>query len=362
MPHVAAIAEPASQDLADPAARRRLAAFLGRALAAESVEIVAASPLRGGAIQENWAVDLTIAGGPRAGHHALVLRRDAASKVGESLGRADEFDLLRIAQAAGVTVPEPWLLCTDRDVLGRDFYLMRRLPGTAAGHRLVRDAALGGPHDALAERLGSELARLHRVTPATIGHYLGPGAATPGFLATPRPGPALDQVNRYRDALDALDVLRPALEWGLRWLERHAPPPGELVLVHQDFRTGNYLVDETGLVAILDWEFGSWGDPMADIGWFCAKCWRFGAIDKEAGGIAGRAPFYRGYEKTSGRAIDTVAVGYWEVMAHVRWAVVALQQADRFIRQGDPSLELALTGRIPAELEWELLALATAGQ
>ncbi len=127
--------------------------------------------------------------------------------------------------------------------------------------------------------------------------------------------------------------------------------------MHQDFRTGNYLVDEAGLVAILDWEFGAWGEPMADLGWFCAKCWRFGAIDREAGGIADRAPFYRGYEGESGRWVDREAIYYWEVMAHVRWAVVALQQGDRFITQNDPSLELALTARIAAELEGEVLAM-----
>jgi aminoglycoside phosphotransferase (APT) family kinase protein len=350
----------ADDDLAGAGARRRVSAFVRAALGASAVDIVAAAPLRGGAIQENWAVDLEIAGGPRAGRHGLVLRRDAASKVGESLGRAEEYALLRVAAAAGVTVPEPWLLCTDLGVLGRDFYLMRRLPGVAAGHRLVRDMALGGPRDALAERLGEELARLHRVTPSTLARFLGPGTPPLDFLRIPEPSAALDQVARYRAALDAMGEVRPALEWGLRWLERHAPPAGELVLVHQDFRTGNYLVDGAGLVAILDWEFGAWGDPMADIGWFCAKCWRFGAFDKEAGGIAGRAPFYRGYEAASGRQIDRGAVHYWEIMAHLRWAVVALQQADRFIRQGDPSLELALTGRIPAELEWEILALIEA--
>jgi len=349
-----------ADDLAGAEAQGRLATFVRDALAASSVEVTALAPLRGGAIQENWAVDLAIEGGPRPGRHTLVLRRDAATRVGESLGRAEEFALLRVAAAAGVTVPEPWLLCTDRAVLGRDFYLMRRLHGTAAGHRLVREPTLGGPRDALAERLGVELARLHRVTPATVGRFLGPAAPGLDFLPLPRQGPALDQVARYRDALDGLGPPRPVLEWGLRWLERHAPPGGELVLVHQDFRTGNYLVDEAGLVAILDWEFGAWGDPMADLGWFCAKCWRFGAIDKEAGGIAEREPFYRGYEAESGRRVDREAIYYWEVMAHLRWAVVALQQGDRFITQRDPSLELALTARIAAELEGEVLALTEA--
>src|SRR6266702_3560496 len=116
-----------ADDIAGAEARGRLAAFVCDALAAAAVEVTALAPLRGGAIQENWAVDLAIEGGQRPGRHALVLRRDAASTVGESLGRAEEFALLRVAAAVGVTVPEPWLLCTDRAGLGRDFYLIRRL-------------------------------------------------------------------------------------------------------------------------------------------------------------------------------------------------------------------------------------------
>ena len=84
---------------------------------------------------------------------------------------------------------------------------------------------------------------------------------------------------------------------------------------------------------------------------------RFGQTAREAGGIAGREPFYRGYERVAGRPIDRDAVAYWEVMAHLRWAVIALQQGERFISGGEPSLELALTGRlIPTELELEILA------
>jgi aminoglycoside phosphotransferase (APT) family kinase protein len=344
--------------LSDPAALSRLTHFLMGATGASSVSIVKAEPLRGGAIQENWALDIDISDGPHRSRQALVLRTDARSRVAVSHGRAQEFALLKAASAAGVTVPEPLWLCTDPTVLGRDFYLMRRLPGTAAGHRIVRDTTLGGPREALAERLGQELARIHAITPASIG-ALAPGFSF-DFLALPKASYAIDSVQRYRGHLDELDIARPALEWGLRWLELNAPPPGEVTLVHQDFRTGNYLIDERGLVAILDWEFCAWGNPLSDVGWFCARCWRFGAADQEAGGIASREPFYHGYEAASGRTVDRRAVHYWEAMAHVRWAVIALQQAARHLSGAEPSLELALTGRILPELELEILNLVDA--
>ena len=125
--------------------------------------------------------------------------------------------------------------------------------------------------------------------------------------------------------------------------------------MHQDFRTGNYMLDDEGLTGILDWEFCAWGDPMSDIGWFCAACWRFGRPDLEAGGIGTRETFYRAYEAESERSIDHETVLFWEVMAHLRWAVIALQQGHRHITGQQASLELALTGRIAAQLELAVL-------
>ena len=108
--------------------------------------------------------------------------------------------------------------------------------------------------------------------------------------------------------------------------------------------------------AILDWEFAAWGDPHADLGWFCAPCWRFGALAQEAGGIGPRAAFYAGYEAASGRAVEHDRVLWWELAATIRWAVVAADQAGRHL-SGDTSLELALTGHIVPELEMDVLRM-----
>ena len=170
------------------------------------------------------------------------------------------------------------------------------------------------------------------------------------FLGDPPANPAQAAVAGLRAALDRLGAARPALEWGLRWAELHAPERSDTSLIHNDFRTGNYLVDHEGLTAILDWEFAGWGDPMADLGWFCAECWRFGRPDLEAGGIASREEFYRGYEAGGGR-VDDAAVRYWETIAQLRWAVIALEQGDRHNSGRQRSLELALTARIVPGLE-----------
>jgi aminoglycoside phosphotransferase (APT) family kinase protein len=327
--------------------RTALEGFLQRATGAAHVAIGEAKLLSGGSIQENWAIRANLMGAAGEPQLDLVVRTDAPSGVHVSHSRSEEFALLRAAFAAGVTVPEPLWLCEDASLIGRQFFVMRRVSGVAASHLVVKDARYGGDRTRLLERLGGELARIHSIRPPR---------ADLAFLPKPEGSPALHHVRRLRADLDAHNTPHPALEWGLRWLERHAPATDEVVLCHRDFRTGNYMVDENGLTAVLDWEFSAWGDPLEDIGWFCAKCWRFGQPG-EAGGIGARDDFYRGYERVSGRRLDRALVRYWEVMAHLNWAVIAIQQAQRHVSGEETSLLLALTGHIVPELEYEVLAM-----
>jgi aminoglycoside phosphotransferase (APT) family kinase protein len=342
---MAATALPRSEaGLADR--QRALAEFLKAASGAEAVEITRIGLLAGGAIQENWSIDASFEGGRLSGTQRLVLRTDAATGVPSSLGRIEEFHVLKAAFDAGVTVPEPLFACADKSVIGRPFFVMRRVSGSAAGRPITLDPALEPIRPALAERLGRELARLQTIRPPR---------ADLDFLV-PYDGP-LPRIAAFRAYLDAHPNPRPVLEWALRWCETHLPALLTPVLCHRDFRTGNYLLDGTRITAILDWEFAGWGDPDEDIGWFCCKGWRFGRLDREAGGIADRADFYRGYEAECGRRLDPDRVKFWEVYANIRWAIIALQQSDRFLVGGARSLSTAITGRRATECELELLML-----
>lgn len=330
-------------------AKQPLEAFLCWAAQAGQLWLTEVRPLSGGAIQENWLLEAEVKDGPYAGKLELVLRTDSVSGVSDSHTRPQEFALLRGAYQAGVTVPEPLWLNEDPEILGRPFYVMRRVTGTAMGHRLVKDTTLGGDRAALARQLGRELAKIHTIRPPRTDL---------AFLGAPPRDPAQNEITRLRKQLDLMKQPNPALEWALRWCELQAPAPEQITLVHGDFRTGNYMVDEKGLTGILDWEFCAWSDPMSDLGWFCAKCWRFGQDDLEAGGIAPRDDFYRGYENESGCTVDPTRVAFWEVMAHIRWAVIAIQQGERTLSGGEVSLDLALTGRIyPPQLERDLLKM-----
>jgi aminoglycoside phosphotransferase (APT) family kinase protein len=329
-----------------------LARALASASGAQAVEITRIERLSGGAIQENLVVDARFRGGRLAGDQRLVLRTPAATGVPSSLPPLAEFAILQAAYTAGVTVPEPLFASLTGDGFGKPFFVMRRLEGTAAAQRITRDPAVDAASAAIADTLGRELARAHRIRPPR------PDLA---FLAPPGSVGPERQLAQFRGYLDSHSNPRPVLEWGIRWLETHLPPAGETVLCHHDFRTGNYMLDGTRLSGILDWEFAGWGDPHEDIGWFCCKGWRFARIDREAGGIADRAPFYRGYEAESGRRIEPQRVFFWEVLASVRWAIIALQQSDRHMLGGERNLDLALTGRRATECELEILMLLDPG-
>jgi aminoglycoside phosphotransferase (APT) family kinase protein len=324
-----------------------LEAWLRGALKAGEVIVERAERLSGGAIQESWGLDVRADGTLLP----LVLRRDAEGTIEASRTRKEEHKVVAAAWAAGVAVPRPVAFCEDETVTGGPFAVVERVSGVGYGPKIVREVTLGGDRAALGRELGRQLARIHAIQPDDcLARVLGPKPADP----------AMAEVALLRDRLDNMGAVRPGLEWAIRWAERHAPASGDVVLTHQDFRTGNILVDEDGLTAILDWEFAAWSDPMADVGWFCAECWRFSRPDLEAGGLCDRAHFYAGYAEASGRGIDPARVRWWELIAHIRWAVIALQQGGRRA-SGVEALNLALTGRIADPVEFAALRMTAPG-
>lgn len=330
--------------LSETSTRQRLAEFIARAAGGHGAVIVALERMSGGAVQENWALDVKLDG--ELGR--WVLRTDAKATVRESLTRAQEFAVLKIAHAAKVLAPEPLFLCNDLAVTGRLFFIMERLPGVAAGHKVTRDSKLVPDGGSLARELAANLARLHQITPAHAGL---------DFLPTML---ARDCIAHYRSYLDTLSHPYPALEWGLRWCEINAPQHEDTTFIHRDYRTGNYLVHDGHLAGVLDWEFPAFGNPLEDIGWLCARCWRFARPDLGAGGIAGVEDFIAEYERVSGRRVAPGDLKYWQIMAHLRWAIIALQQLERHLSGSERSLELALTGHIVGQIELEILNLTGA--
>jgi aminoglycoside phosphotransferase (APT) family kinase protein len=318
-----------------------LQAWLRAATGDRALTITGRARLSGGAIQQNIALDVM----HRGAAEAWVLRTDSAATLAVSHGRTQEFALLRAAQTAGVTVAEPLFLCADAGVIGAPFFIMRRVAGIAAGHRVVKQF---GGQPVLLRAIGAEMARIHSIRPPRRDL---------DFLSDPPPDAGRAMIAALRARIDAAGTPRPVLEWGLRAAERACPPPVPPVLAHLDFRTGNLMIAEGRVTAVLDWEFAGWGDPAADLGWFCARCWRFGQA-AEAGGLGAREDLHAGYLAAGGRLPDAARIFWWELLAHLRWAVIAADQAARHLSGAERSLELALTGHLLPGLEMEILSMA----
>lgn len=306
----------------------------------------------GGSSQETWALDAEIAGGPFAGRHALVLRRDMGGAISPTtLSRADEFRVYQAMHRAGIAVPRPyWRADGSEGIAGRAAFLAERLEGEAIGRRIVRDPAFAGARAALPGQMADQLARIHAIDARASGL---------GFLPAPKAGenPALATLDAFDRQLREIDEPHPALELGLRWLRRHAPPCERLTVVHGDYRIGNILAGPEGLRAVLDWEFTHVGDPREDIGWACVRAWRFGRDDLRFGGISALEPFLDAYIAAGGRPVSAPEVFYWEALGNLGWAIGALAQARRHLSGQERSVELASLGRLCAEMELELLAL-----
>lgn len=333
--------------MSDTTNQNALLGFITRQTGARSIVLHEFRQLSGGAIQENHGMRVTMEGGQLPGEHAFVIRADAPTSVAASLTRQEEFAVLQVAWDAGVKAPRPFWLCTDTTLIGREFYVMQWVEGSAAPASLVRDDALtDSQRQALMHQLGTTLGKLHKVVHA-------PGLLS--FLAPPAGNPARRRIAECRQALADMGHARPLLALALSCLEAYVPEDDTWVLCHRDFRTGNYMVHDSQLTALLDWEFAAWSHPAEDIGWMSARCWRFGQTQRDGGGVGSRADLLAAYRQIAGHQPDPATIAWWETLACVRWAVIALQQAGRHLSGQEPSLELALTGRLVPEIEQDAL-------
>ena len=281
----------------------------------------------GGASRETWSLTLDA--------RPLVYRRDPPGAPRAGAMRR-EAALLRAAAAAGVPVPE----VVDAD---DDSIVMQRLFGETIARRILRDDAYAEARPRLAAQLAQAAAALHH----------GVGADdVPGLPDD------TDVLATLRDTLDRLGEPHPALELGLLRLARSRPAPTGRCVVHGDLRLGNVVVDETGLVGVLDWELAHLGDPIEDLGWMCVRSWRFGGASPAAG-VATREQLLDAYLAAGGAKVDVDALVWWEAYGTLRWGVICVQQAATHLTGAVRSVELATIGRRVCEVELDLLDLLT---
>jgi aminoglycoside phosphotransferase (APT) family kinase protein len=292
----------------------------------------------GGASRETWLAE--------SEDGRWVLRRDPKGTV-SLVPLADEFTLISRAAEVGVPVAEPIAFEPDDGRFGSPGMLMAHVAGTSVAPRVLRKPEYETARSVLTPQLGEALARIHAVDPGSLD----------GVLPSPGGDPAGAQIAEWERQLDEIGEPLPAVELGLRWLRANAPEPAEVRLVHGDFRLGNFIVDENGLAAVIDWELAHLGDPAEDIGWLCIRSWRFGNDDRPVAGVGGLDDFVAAYEAAGGAPIEPERVRYWEAFGNVKWAVICARQAHDHLTGVRRSHELASLGRRICEPEFDLLRL-----
>jgi aminoglycoside phosphotransferase (APT) family kinase protein len=302
---------------------------IGRDVAVEGLR-----RLTGGASRQTWSFDAVGTDGWR---RPLILRRDPPEAVREGMRN----EALAIEAAARAGVPEPEILAhsDDPSLLDAPFILMERVEGETLAPRILRDDRFAAIRPKLAEQCGEILARIHSIPPEEV-----PGLERPDVLA------------ELRETLAEFDDPSPALELGLRRLERERPDAPDEVVLHGDFRNGNLVVGRDGIHAVLDWENVHRGDPMQDLGYLCVRAWRFGA-EQSVGGFGPYADLFRGYERVSGRRVDPQLVRWWQLYGTVWWGVGCMRQAWRHLSGAERSMELAAIGRRVWEQEYDTMLL-----
>lgn len=259
-----------------------------------------------------------------------------------------EAGIRSLAEDAGVPVPHVHHVCTDDSVLGGPFFISTTVDGETVPRRVLRLAHGAGVGERTAAQIGDAIAHLHRVDVA---------AAPPELLRPPQDAPIAAALASADLLLDALLDPSPAFAYGLRWLARHAPPePDVLTVLHSDVRTGNIIVGEDGLRAILDWETARIGDPMEDVAWPCMRMWRFREDEKVVGGL-GSIDSLRDAYVAAGGAWDEERFRWWRVLGTIRWGLGLAGQARQHLDGSFPSIVMAGSGRRVPELEYDSLLL-----
>jgi aminoglycoside phosphotransferase (APT) family kinase protein len=192
-----------------------------------------------------------------------VLRKKPPGKL---LPRAHEVEREHRVMAAladtEVPVPRMRLMCQDESVLGTAFFVMDHVPGRVFPDRVMR-AGTPAHRAAVYEDLARVLAALHRVDWRAVGLD---GLGRPdGYMQR--------QVALWTRQWQAARLEEmPAMDLLAQWLPMHLPPDdAPACIAHGDYRLGNVLIHPTAprVVAVLDWELATIGNPLADLGYFC---------------------------------------------------------------------------------------------
>lgn len=312
--------------------------------------LVSCDRLSGGASQETHRVEIETDQGTRL----LAFRRapgggdPGVDRTGPGLDV--EAALMQLARQAGVPEPEVVAVLDGTEGMGPGFF-MDWLEGEALGARIARSDTFASTRPILARQCGEILARIHAldVTSAGIADRLE--------RWTPE-----SYIRELWQDYQSFGSPQPMIDYTARWMLENLPDSDRIALVHNDFRNGNLMIrPETGVVAVLDWEVATLGDPMRDLGWICTNSWRFGVSHLPVGGFGTYDDLFAGYEAVSGQPVNRDHVHFWEVFGSFWWAVGCLRMADRWRNGPDRTVERPGIARRTSECQIDCVNLIIPG-
>jgi aminoglycoside phosphotransferase (APT) family kinase protein len=293
----------------------RLTAVLRRLTDQPQLSVANLKRLSGGASKEQFTFDLTWkdTSGQRV-TRPLILRMDPSESVVET-HRLREAQVLR-AMVGQVPVPEVLWVDPEPDALGHPFLIAGFLQGTVMPEGTTKASGVGLMFPGrYREPLGAQFVR-HLAGIHTLDwrrHDLSAFAKpASGTVEGTQWTVALWERVWQEDTFEA----HPVMEYAAGWLRRHLPVIERPVVVHGDYRSGNFMfTPDLKINAILDWELAHLGDHHEDLSW--ASMPLTGAVAEDgtrlASGMLPREAFFDRYRALTGHAIDPRTIHYFDV-------------------------------------------------
>ncbi|MFT4798367.1 MAG: aminoglycoside phosphotransferase (APT) family kinase protein [Candidatus Azotimanducaceae bacterium] len=258
-----------------------------------------------------------------------VLRRPPLGHVLESahdMGR--EHKIIHALQDADIPVPKTWGLCRDIEVNDAPFYVMGFVDGL-----VLNDSVIGGSvpvpdRHGIGLNVIDILSRLHAINPDDVG--LGDLGRKDAYLQR-----QLKRWNKQWAASKTHEV--PEMEESARLLAEDMPEQIGTAIVHGDYRLGNMIVKDDSVLAILDWELCTLGDPLADVGYLLNNWVSPGEIETRegdqsptaVGSYPSRDELCEIYANKTGR--DLSQINYYRAFAHWRLAAIGQGVYKRYL-------------------------------
>jgi len=301
----------------------------------------------------------------RLGSTELVLRRAPfGNQVQTAHDMSREYRVLSKLSAVFSAAPRPHVFCNDPAVLGTPFYVMERRRGIILRKSLPAGLSLNAETmRRLGQSLIETLAGLHAIDYQAAG--LADLGKPAGYVARQLTG----WIKRYGDSRTG-DV--PAMEQVARWLTEHQPAESAAAVIHNDFKYDNVVLDPadlTRIVAVLDWEMATLGDPLMDLGttlgyWAQAgdpqPLLRAAVGPTMLPGSLSRRELVEHYEQASGRTVANPLFYYCFGLFKI--AVILQQIYARFVRGATHDPRFAQLGDVVAVMSRQAEGAIEAGR